>query len=145
MTENKIAQKWLISPRRKLVEVVYGTHIAQVINDVKTFGLTKREIVDTYRRFKEPLYWEGIARNTILLALLKKGWIRCFIRNNYIYFQIYPTARMKFGKNISVMLSHIRKIDPKAFKHMGVRVFSKTDCWIIDEDEAARMEEHNER
>ena len=52
---------------------------------------------------------------------------------------------MKFGKNISVMLSHIRKIDPKAFKHMGVRVFSKTDCWIIDEDEAARMEEHNER
>jgi hypothetical protein len=64
-----------ISPRGEVLEV--GTnHIAVVIKNPKSFGLTTEKIKEVYDRHGEPMGMEGNAREEIILNLLNKGFIR---------------------------------------------------------------------
>lgn len=64
-----------ISPKGEIVPVS-DSHIATVINSPETFGLTLDEIKSKFDEYGEKLGQEGIAREQIILDLIKKGWIR---------------------------------------------------------------------
>lgn len=132
MAKGKIAEKWFISPRGRLIQVTKGTHIGQIISEPQTFSLTKREIFEEYRRHNEPLGFEGWARETIILKLLNKGngFVRVYIdKNNNINCQIGRNANTK---NICILLNHIKKHDFQRYKNMCVRVFVQSGYYIID-------------
>lgn len=68
-----------ISPDLKIYNV-NSTHISLVINNPSLFGLTSEFITDTYTKYKEPLYLEGLGRKEIIRLLVTKGWYH--IRRN---------------------------------------------------------------
>ena len=60
----------------KIIELFVENHIGYIIKNPKLFGLTKEEIVNTYKSFNEPLGLEGDAREEIIKGIAKDGWIR---------------------------------------------------------------------
>ena len=66
-----------ISPSGK-VSALFGNekHIEKIIDDPKSYGLDIEEIKAIYNTEGENLGDEGKAREKIILALIKKGWIR---------------------------------------------------------------------
>ena len=64
-----------ISPRGEVVEVTTN-HIDVVIKNPAKFGLKIDQIQAVYDKFDEPLGQEGKAREEIIVALVKKGYIR---------------------------------------------------------------------
>ena len=73
--EFRIAEAYWISPGGKMLPV--GTvHINEVIDSPESFGLTEKEIKDTYAKHKEKFRSEGKAREEIMKGLFQKGWIR---------------------------------------------------------------------
>ena len=130
MEKGRIFEKWFISPRGRLIPVTKGNHISQIAFEPNNFGLTKRKIVEKYRLFHEPLYFEGWARNFIIKRLLGKGFIRIYIdKDNNINCQV---SKMIYARKIIVLLDHIKRHDPKRYKNMCVRVFIVSGNFIID-------------
>lgn len=72
---NPDAEAYWITPYGKIMEVD-ARHINAIIRNPELFGLTREEIVEIYKRHKEPMGWEGKAREEIILELVKRGWIR---------------------------------------------------------------------
>jgi hypothetical protein len=70
-----LGKAFWISPDGRVMDVGVN-HIAAVIRDPKTFKLTTSRIATIYTKHKEPIGHEGNAREEIITALLKKGWIR---------------------------------------------------------------------
>ena len=54
----------------------------------EAFGLTLSEIREVYEKFDEPLGFEGSAREELLRAVLKNGWIRVRFYPRFSYFSI---------------------------------------------------------
>ncbi|HEY9162853.1 MAG TPA: hypothetical protein VIS94_17385 [Desulfomonilia bacterium] len=52
------------------------THIQEIIDMPERFELTTDEVKLEFLKESEPVGHEGKARNRIMLALIKKGWIR---------------------------------------------------------------------
>lgn len=65
---------WL-SPKGDILPVGQ-THIKYIIDNPQDFKLTSSEIKSIYDKYGESLNFEGKARNEIMLAVLKKGWVR---------------------------------------------------------------------
>jgi len=65
-----------ISPRGEILDIAGQMHIQTVIERPEKFGLTKEYIDKLYADFDEPMGTEGKAREQIILALVKRGWIR---------------------------------------------------------------------
>ncbi len=72
------AEAYWINPDGVIYPVLKN-HISFVIENHNIFGLTLQEITNIYQAEGEPLGLEGIARKEIIIALIRKGWIR--IRN----------------------------------------------------------------
>jgi len=66
---------FFISPSGETIWVE-NRHISTVIKNPERFGLTKDEIVATYRKYGERVGLEGRARKEILTRLMRNGWIR---------------------------------------------------------------------
>jgi hypothetical protein len=66
---------FFISPEGEIIEVDQS-HIQKVIENPMKFGIDPETIQSKYREFGEPLGLEGNARETILLDLIDRGWIR---------------------------------------------------------------------
>jgi hypothetical protein len=64
-----------ISPRGEVVEV-NTNHIDVIIKNPEKFGYKRDQIQAIYDKYDEPLGKEGEAREEIILALVKKGYIR---------------------------------------------------------------------
>ena len=63
------------SPQGKLYDAGQ-THIRYVLDHPDLFSRDKEDLTAVYKKFKEPISWEGKARMEILLSLLRDGWIR---------------------------------------------------------------------
>jgi hypothetical protein len=74
MVQNSIQAFW-ISPNCLIIPVP-NHHIDLVINDPKRFGYTKNKIFSAYKKYNEPLFHEGFARDEIMADLLENGWVR---------------------------------------------------------------------
>jgi len=70
-----VTTAFFISPEGEII-TVQTSHIAEIIRDPARFGLSKDEIYAEYRQYGEPVGIEGKAREKIISALIKGGWIR---------------------------------------------------------------------
>jgi hypothetical protein len=70
-----ISVAFFLSPNGHIVHVPQN-HIATVIRDPETFGLTREEIETLYKEYGERVGVEGEARREILLRIIADGWIR---------------------------------------------------------------------
>jgi hypothetical protein len=64
-----------VSPLGQAVQVT-ATHIEMICSHPERFGLTAAQLRDVFARHGEKWAIEGKAREEILLALIKRGWIR---------------------------------------------------------------------
>ncbi|MCL2704724.1 MAG: hypothetical protein FWE72_00755 [Spirochaetaceae bacterium] len=69
------ANAYWISPGGQLFEVEKN-HIDEIIKSPKSFGLTKEYVDAMYKKYNEPMGFEGKARHEIMEALIRGGWIR---------------------------------------------------------------------
>ena len=69
------ADAYFISPSGK-IKIVNDRHIHEIYNNPDKFGITKEEIDKIYKKWKEPPFTEGNAREEIIKKLLANGWIR---------------------------------------------------------------------
>lgn len=65
-----------ISPSGKQIAADLN-HITTVYEKPELFGLTKNKIDSVFKSHKEPINFEGKAREEVMLDLMKRGWIRC--------------------------------------------------------------------
>ena len=70
-----------ISPRGKVIEVD-TKHIDYIISNPAQFGLTTKDIETAYKKRKEPIGVEGLARADIMRDAIQKGWIRARYYDN---------------------------------------------------------------
>lgn len=68
---------------------VTRSHIASVIADPARFGLTKDYIEGLYKTYKEPIGWEGLAREHVVKELIARGWIRIRDYGDYLSVQVF--------------------------------------------------------
>lgn len=72
---------WILPPDNIIV-VSPATHIKTIIRMPETFGITREQIQNTYNKYNEPIGFEGKARIDIMIAVMKKGWIRTRFKKN---------------------------------------------------------------
>ena len=65
---------YFISPKGKVVYV--SNHITAIIRNPNKFGISKEFIKDQYEKYNERMGQEGKARESIILMLVNRGWIR---------------------------------------------------------------------
>jgi hypothetical protein len=58
------------------VRTVGTSHVDELIRDPAAFGWTRAEIEAAYARHGEPLGWEGFAREELIRATVKRGFVR---------------------------------------------------------------------
>jgi hypothetical protein len=58
------------------VRTVGTSHVAELIQDPAAFGWTRAEIEAAYARHGEPLGWEGFAREELIRATVRRGFVR---------------------------------------------------------------------
>ena len=75
MVQFEDANAYWISPDCKIFPVTKA-HINDVIDAPSVFGLSSEDIRRVFKKYREPLNFEGYARQEIMLGLLQKGWIR---------------------------------------------------------------------
>lgn len=139
MKVTKMTEAYFISPRGYVIPVLNGTHIAEVIQNPKVFGLTSESIADAYKRHDETLGHEGFARDEILTELLKIGWIRARIKGGYLYCQVGFESK-RIYKNILKLFSHLKLvIEPQRFRAIGLRVYIVSGCWLLDAYDAQEV------
>lgn len=66
---------YYIAPSGDIIELD-TSHIDLVLKNPEKFLMTKKEIVEIYKKYNEPVGLEGKAREEILVNLIKQGWIR---------------------------------------------------------------------
>lgn len=115
-------EAYWISPKGKILPVP-DHHIDLVIENPQVFGTTARKISAVYKKHGEPLHMEGFAREEIMRALIKKGWIR--IRYNakpdaftIQVFRLDKKTKKRLGKWADGMKGGIDKVP----KFTGYRV-----------------------
>ena len=77
----KVAQ-W-INPYGKIIDLGPTKHIDAVISNPEKFMMSRDDIFSTYKKYGERVGQEGKAREEIIVNLLKKGFIRIRLYNNY--------------------------------------------------------------
>ena len=128
-----MVEAYHISPRGYVIPVLHGTHISTVIQNPKVFGLTPEIIAEVYKRHKETMPHEGFARDEILTALLKIGWIRARIKGGYLYCQV-GFVNKRIYKNILKLLTHLKLVmGMRKFKALGLRVYIVSESYTINE------------
>jgi len=71
----EIADAYWVSPSGG-IRAVTTTHIADVIKNPVEFGTTDKAVLDAYNEFGEKFPVEGLGRDKIVYAILKRGWMR---------------------------------------------------------------------
>lgn len=60
----------------KVIEVQNSLHIKDIIENPKTFDMTKEHIEEIYKKYNEKMGFEGKAREELMVEAMDKGWIR---------------------------------------------------------------------
>jgi hypothetical protein len=69
------ALAWWISPKG-LIKSVGISHVRDVVDCPEAFGLDAGYVHDLYKKYNEPLGFEGKARDIIVEGLIRRGWVR---------------------------------------------------------------------
>ena len=104
MKKNKLSyDAYFIHSNSKILPVKFR-HIVSILDSPRTFGVDKKEIVEQYIKNGETVGSEGKTRNSIILDLLKKDFVRIryWARNALWRIQIFETldGNEKLQKNI---------------------------------------------
>jgi hypothetical protein len=142
------APAWWISPYGEIISVDRGgTHIGMVFDKPEAFGLDIGYLHNLYDEYHEPYGSEGEAREKVILALTKQGWIR--IRN---YKSYYSATINKTSKRVKDYLYKWAKemekwdgpmVQVKIDSETGVRIFTLGDIandalYSLDESKKKR-------
>jgi hypothetical protein len=105
-----------VSPSNKLIPVDGDNHIQMVIQKPEVFGLTKNEVNAEYLKYGEPVGQENKARESIILGLVKRGWIRIRQYNKpyYISFNVNDTNNRRTMNRVSNVVFTL--LSDKVFK-----------------------------
>ena len=115
-----------ISPEGRVMDVGVN-HIAAVIRDPKTFNVTKNRIEKAYAKHKEPIGSEGNAREEIITAILKKGWIRIREYPNRYWSIQFPSVSPKIKTFIRKWARYVLKRNIAEDPYMPVHLLGLTD------------------
>lgn len=91
-----------INPKGKILKQHNVTHIKQVTNNPKIFGVTRKWIESIYSKYDEPVGAEGDAREEIMKFLFKKGYIRIRLYINKFWSVTLYGFNRKAKKSLSV-------------------------------------------
>jgi len=69
------SEGYWVSPKGDIITVPHR-HINTVVDHPEKFNLTKEEVKKVFEKHKEPLGFEGFAREEIMTNLIKDDWIR---------------------------------------------------------------------
>lgn len=69
------AMAYWISPSGKVIDAEIS-HIDYVFKNPEKFNLTRADIEKAYKKRKEPIGWDGFAKDDLVREILKLGWIR---------------------------------------------------------------------
>ena len=72
-----------VTPQGGIRALAQNVHILEVIRAPEEFGTTSEHIVACYRDTGEPVGFEGVARERIILECLQRGWVRGRNYDNY--------------------------------------------------------------
>ena len=109
---------FFISPDGVLFPVE-TTHIKAVISHPDKFGMTRVAIKGIYRKYHEPLGLEGYAREEILSALIRQGWIRIRHYQDYWSVQINKMTKQTLGRLITFSNMALKGTHPFSGKEWG--------------------------
>ena len=76
LSESTFSAAYWITPQGKILDCGARKHIDFVCADPKKFGITEKEVASMYAKYNEPVGFEGRAREDIILAVVRKGFIR---------------------------------------------------------------------
>ena len=83
-------------------------HIRYIIKHPDKFDLTTDFIKSVYKKFKEPMGFEGKARNEIMKKVMSKGWLR--VRHNRGRSDHWSIQFDDYNKRKSLVKSFIKKM-----------------------------------
>ena len=115
-----------VSPSGRVVKLVNGTHISTVIANPEGFGFTREEIIDIHKKHNEQLGSEGNARDEIIVALIKDGWLRVNYEVRMDAFLIDANADSGDFRNQLAefcMGAVVGELDGKERRYSDIRVF----------------------
>lgn len=72
-----------VTPQGGNRALAQNVHVRDVILAPEEFGLTCEHIQACYRDAGEPVGFEGVARERIILACLQRGWVRGLNYDDY--------------------------------------------------------------
>ncbi len=72
-----------VTPQGGVRALAQNVHILEVIRAPEEFGTTSDHIHACYRDTGEPVGFEGVARERIILECLQRGWVRGRNYDNY--------------------------------------------------------------
>jgi len=118
-------QAYWISPVNETIPVK-DLHIKEVIRDHQRFGYSLEEIRTIHDRYEEALGSEGYAREIIMRALIKDGWIRIrFVPKSHTWTIQAQKDRKDLETVIKEWWTRLSKVDP-IVKHTDLK-FSTLD------------------
>jgi len=69
------SEAYWISPAGQILPV-RQTHVKEVLDKPEVFEYSKDELIALYKKFNEPIGFEGKARHQIMETIIGRGWIR---------------------------------------------------------------------
>ena len=119
---SSIKAGYFISPEG-MITYTNGSHISAVVENPKYFGLTRKQIIDTFEKHNEKINIEGKARKEIILSLVRKGWIR--IRR-------YPNKywSITIWKMTEEINNHIQRWVSLILRYGGICGFEERDIYM---------------
>lgn len=112
---------WL-TPAGEMVDVTTRSHVSALIDNPCQCGLTTQAIRAVYRRYREPLYQEGAAREDLIRAVVKSGFVRIRLYPNR-YWSI--TIHQSDESTMAMIRSWAKQVCGYRYsgKYMDVKLF----------------------
>jgi hypothetical protein len=107
------ANGYWISPDGKILSD-FRVHIQAIIDSPESFGSSKDEIDKLYKKYKEPMGFEGKARQQLMEQAIARGWIRIryYPKNDQFSVELsrLDTRRKDY---LSVWAKELLSVNPK--------------------------------
>ena len=69
-------EAYFIAPYGEIIPIGLGKHIDIIFENPNIFGYSKDYVKQLYKKYNEPLGFDGKAKKEIVRELLRKGWVR---------------------------------------------------------------------
>jgi len=140
-SRNKLYDAYFLSPRSKIYPVEH-THIREVIQHSRRYGVNLKTIKDTYVKYGEVLGTESFARDYLLTKILSRGFIRVRIKNHTVCCQVgQDSKKTARNRNIYTFLKYLKQIvGTRRYRNYALRVYIRQDEYLINEFDMFKAE-----